>query len=95
MLVNNIGVLRVNKNKKFRGFKKNNFVVFQNFQKSNFDGGEFLKIRSSINLTWEQASFHKKFGHNRFRRFHIYWIQTNKQTDELNLYIDIQPKVNI
>ena len=37
---------------------------------------------------------HKKFGPDRFSRFDVYWIQTdrqtNKQTDKPNLYIDIQ-----
>ena len=36
---------------------------------------------------------HKKFGPDRFSRFDVYWIQTdrqtNKQTDKPNLYIDI------
>ena len=36
---------------------------------------------------------HKKFGTDRFSRFDVYWIQTNKQTnrqtDKPNLYIDI------
>ena len=35
---------------------------------------------------------HKKFGPDRFSRFDVYWIQTNKQTDRQtdkpNLYID-------
>ena len=31
---------------------------------------------------------HKKFGPDRFSRFDVYWIQTNKQTDKPNLYID-------
>ena len=35
---------------------------------------------------------HKKFGADRFSRFDVYWIQTNKQTDRQtdkpNLYID-------
>ena len=31
---------------------------------------------------------HKKFGPDWFSRFDIYWIQTNKQTDKPNLYID-------
>ena len=31
---------------------------------------------------------HKKFGSDRFSRFDVYWIQTNKQTDKPNLYID-------
>ena len=34
----------------------------------------------------------KKFGPDRFSRFDVYWIQTNKQTDRQtdkpNLYID-------
>ena len=39
---------------------------------------------------------HKKFGPDRFSRFDVYWIQTNKQTnkqtDKLNLYIDVLDK---
>ena len=35
---------------------------------------------------------HKKFGPDRFSRFDVYWIQTDrqttKQTDKPNLYID-------
>jgi len=31
---------------------------------------------------------HKKFEPDRFSRFDVYWIQTNKQTDNANLYID-------
>ena len=86
-------MLTNNENIKFRGFSKNNFVDFQNFQKSNFDGGKFLKILSSINLPWDHVMSHKKFGPDRFSRFDVYWIQTNrhpdKQTDKPNLYIDI------
>ena len=32
---------------------------------------------------------HKKFGPDRFSRFDVYWIQTNKQTDKTNLYIEV------
>jgi len=36
---------------------------------------------------------HKKCGPDRFSRFDVYWIQTdkqtNRQTDKPNLYIDI------
>ena len=59
---------------------KKNFVDFKNFQKSNFDGGKFLKIRS-INLSWGHVMSHKKFGPDRFSRFDVYWIQTDGQTD--------------
>ena len=34
------------------------------------------------------ARFHKKFGPDQCSRFDVYWIQTNKQIDKLNLYID-------
>ena len=36
---------------------------------------------------------HKKFGPDRFSRFDVYWIQTNRQTDRQtdkpNLYKDV------
>ena len=38
---------------------------------------------------------HKKFGPDRFSRFDVYWIQTNRQTDKPNLYIDCSDKKNI
>ena len=68
-------VLLVNKTKtkNFADLKKK-FLDFQNFQKSNFDGGKFLKILSSINLPWGHARSHKKID--------VYWIQTNKQTNK-------------
>ena len=31
---------------------------------------------------------HKKFGPDRFSRFDVYWIQTDRQTDKPNLYIE-------
>ena len=46
----------------------------------NLNGGTFLKIRSSINLTWGHARSHKKIGPDRFSRFDVYWIQTYRQT---------------
>ena len=52
-----------NKNKtKKREFKKRNLVDFQNFQKSNFARGKFLKIRLAINLPWGNAKSHEKLG---------------------------------
>ena len=38
---------------------------------------------------------HKKFGPDRFSRFDVYWIQTNKQTDKPNLYIDVFGESNL
>ena len=71
---------------------KKNFADFQNFQKSNFDRGKFLKILSFINLPLDHMMSHKKFGPDRFSRFDVYWIQTDKQTDRQtdkpNLYIE-------
>ena len=52
-----------------------------------------MKIWSSINLPWGHARSHTKFGPDRFSRFDVYWIQTDKQTpkqtDKPNLYIDV------
>ena len=45
---------------------------FHNLKKSNFDGGKFLKIWSSINLPW---------GHARAVLTFIGYKQTEKQTD--------------
>ena len=35
---------------------------------------------------------HTKFGPDRFSRFDVYWIQTNRQTDKPNLYIEDERK---
>ena len=43
---------------------------------------EILKFWSSVNLPWGHVRFHKKFGPDRFSRFDVYWIQTDKQTDK-------------
>ena len=48
-------------------------------QKSNFVRGKYLKIRSSINLSWGHVRSHEKFGPNRFTRFDVYCIQTPRQ----------------
>ena len=75
-------------NKKFADIIKK-IMDFQNFQKSYFVRGKYLKIRSSINLPLGHASSHEKFGPNRFSRFDVYWIQTNnKQTDKQSINID-------
>ena len=46
-----------------------------------------MKICSSINLPWGQARSYKKLGPDRFSRFDVYWIQTNKQTDRQAKFI--------
>ena len=80
----------IEKKQNLADFKKS-FVDFQNCQKSNFDGGKFLKTRSTINLPWGHARLHKKFGPDRFSRFDVYWMQTknktNKQTDRQAKFI--------
>ena len=56
-------------------------MYFQNFQNFCFVRGNFLKIRSSIDLSWGHVRSEKKFGPDRFGRFDVYWIQTNKHPD--------------
>ena len=60
---------------------------FQNFQKSNFVRGKFLKIQSSINLSWGHTRSHTKCGPDRFSRFDVYWIQTDRQSDRQAKFI--------
>jgi len=57
--------------------------------KSNFVGGKFFKFWSFIDLSLGHVMSHTKFGPNRFSRFDIYWIQTDKQADKQSIYIDI------
>ena len=38
---------------------------------------------------------HKKIGPDRFSRFDVYWIQTDRHTDKPNLYIDCIVKIRI
>ena len=52
---------------------------------------KFLQFWSFIfiNLPWGRVRSDTKFGSDRFSRFDVYWIQTNRQTtDKSNLYID-------
>ena len=37
---------------------------------------------SFVNLPCGHVMSHKKFGPDRFSRFDVYWIQTNKQTNK-------------
>ena len=64
-------------------------MEFQNFQKSNFDGGKFLKIWSFLNLLWDHMMSNKKFGPDRFSRFDVYWIQTDRQAKFIYIYREI------
>ena len=41
-----------------------------------------------INLPLGHMMSHTKFWPDRFSRFYVYWIQTNKQTDKQSIYID-------
>ena len=46
-----------------------------------------IQKNQNVDISSPQMS-HKKFGPDRFRRFDVYWIQTNRQTDKPNLYIE-------
>jgi len=71
--------------KNFADLKKKKLANFQEF---NFFKLKTLKFLTLINLPCGHVISHKKFGPDRFSRFDVYWIQTNKQTDKPNLYID-------
>ena len=75
-------------NKIFGGCYKKNFVDLQNFQNPNFVRGKFWKIRSSIKLSLGYVRSQTKFGPDRFSRFDVYWIQTNKHPDKQRISTD-------
>ena len=70
------------KQTKIRAFYKQNFMDFQN---SNFVIGKFLKIRSSINLSWGHARSHKK---NVCSSVQPCWrfMDTNRQTKYIYIF---------
>ena len=49
---------------------------FQNFQKSNFVRGKYLKTRKP-----------QKFGPDRFSRLDVYWIQTDRQAEFIQISV--------
>jgi len=76
--------------KKFCGFLKKSSRIFKNLNFFTKLKTHFLKKGLSfINLTCGHVMSHKKFGYDRFSRFDVYWIQTNRHPDKPNLYIEI------
>ena len=45
-----------------------------------------MKFWSFNNLSWGQVRSHTKFGPDRFSRFDVYLIQTDRQTDRQAKY---------
>ena len=72
-----------NKEENFCGFKKK-IADFQEFKFLK----HIFKCLSIINLPCGHVMSHKKFGPDRYSRVDVYWMQTNKQTDNPNLYTD-------
>jgi len=71
--------------KKFCGFLKKS-RIFKNlnfFTKLKTFKTHFFKFLSFINLPCGHVMFLKKFGPDRFCRFDVYWIQTNRQTSQI------------
>ena len=60
--------------KKFADFQEINF-----FTKLKTFKTHFFKFLSFINLPCGHVMSHKKFGPDRFSRFDVYWIQTDRQ----------------
>ena len=78
-----MGVLRVNKNKTFRGFCKKKFRGFSKFLKFEFELRQIFEnlIFDKPSLGSHSREILQKFGPDRFSCFDVYWIQTNKQTN--------------
>jgi len=54
-------------------------IKFHGFSKFNENQILFKKIRSFITLPWGHVRSYTKFGPDRFSRFQVYWIQTDRQ----------------
>ena len=80
-------IVKQKQTKTFADFIKENFEDFKNSQKWNFDGGKFLKIPSSINLTWGHARSLKKLGPigSAVLTF-IGYKRTDRQTSKVHRY---------
>ena len=79
MLNVNIFSLKQKQNE-FADFLKNE-RGFSKFYVNRICWIKFLKFLPSINLPWGHVMSHTKFAPDRFSRFDVYWIQTNKQAD--------------
>ena len=47
-----------------------------------------MQIFENQSIPWGHVRSHKKILPDRFSRFDVYWIETNRQTDKPNLYIE-------
>jgi len=63
---------------KFSGFYKK----FRGFSKLEFWWRQIMVNSIIQNHPWGHTRSHKKFGPDRFSRFEVYWIQTDRQTDK-------------
>ena len=77
------------------GYNNDNILKLEIFSnrkhKSEKNVADFKKkMLSFINLPCGHVMSHTKYGPDRFSRFDVYWIQTDRQTDKhhdkLNLY---------
>jgi len=74
-----------NKDEKyFADFLKNS-RIFKNFNLKTFKTHFKIFFLSFINLPCGHVMSHNKFGPDRFSRFDVYWIQTNRQTKFINI----------
>ena len=64
--------------KEFRGFQ--DIKIFKNIKTFKH---KFFKFWQFINLPWGDVRSHTKFGPDRFCRFDVYWIQTDRQTSQI------------
>ena len=71
-----------NKEKKFRGFNKNDFKIFYKTKKT-FKHNFFIFIIYKTFLGSREIPH--EIGPDRFSRFDVYWIQTNRQTSQIDI----------
>ena len=67
----------------FTDFMKKNYVDFQNLMKIEFCWRLIFKILITHKPFPCHARSYTKFGPDRFSRFDVYWIQTDRQTEKV------------
>ena len=71
------------------GFYKINIVDFQDLIKIEFCWRLFFEILIIYKPLWGHLRTYTKLWPDRFSRFDVYWIQTDKQTPGLIVLIEL------
>ena len=61
----------------------------------NLFPGKKGQLPPAMDLPWDHVNCHIKFGPDRFNRFDVYWIQTNRLIDRQSINEDMKMKYSL